>query len=174
MAFEVHALSPDGSSTPIDPRTYAFRSGDRFVVYYRPSMPGRVDIVNIAPQGQQNLIDSVNVPGGQLMTLGPYEFTGSTGDESLSLVLTPCSSSAIMAATRDIVKANAATAGGAPGLALQSCDMAATRGVRPHTRDIRKMQMDAGTSYALDPVTQQEVATGQYDARQVTISFHHQ
>ncbi len=173
MAYEVHALSPDGSSTPVDPTTYAFRSGDRFVVYYRPSMPGHVDVVNIAPQGQRTLIDAASVPGGQLMTLGPYEFTGSTGDESLSLVLTPCGSSAIMAATRDIVKANAATAG-VPGLALQSCDMAATRGVRPRTRDIRKMQMDAGTSYALDPVSQQEVASGQYDARQVTISFHHQ
>ena len=41
------------------------------------------------------------------------------------------------------------------------------------TRDIRKVQSDQGTTYALDAVTPQEMSTGQYAARQITISFNH-
>jgi hypothetical protein len=170
MAYEIHALGRDGSATPVDPATYVFRSGDRFVVYYRPSMPGHIDVFNITPRGQQNAIDATNVAGGQLVTLGPYEFADNLGDESLRLVLTPCGSPALLASTRDITKVTGVP--GAAGLTLPTC--AATRGLRPRTRDIRKLQMDSGTSYALDAVSPREVASGQYDSRQVTITFHHQ
>jgi hypothetical protein len=172
MAYEVHAMGRDGISTPVDPASYLFHTGDRFVVYYRPSMPGRVDVVNINPRGVQTAIDATSVPGGQLVTLGPYEFSDVTGDEALRLMLTPCGSPALMAATRDIMKVPGSAVGGAPGLQLSSCS-AGTRGMRGRTRDIRKSQVDGGTSYALDPVSQQEMASGQYDARQITITFHH-
>lgn len=171
MAYEVHALGRDGRAVPVDPSTYAFRTGDRFVVYYRPSLPGRVDVVNINPRGIESPIDVANVAGGQLVTLGPYEFASTTGDESLRLVLTPCNSPALLAATRDIVKV-AGGAMGASAMPLAACS-AATRGIKAKTRDIRRAEIDGGTSYALDAVSQQELITGQYASRQVTITFHH-
>jgi hypothetical protein len=171
MAYEVHAVGRDGRAVPVDPSTHMFRTGDRFVVHYRPSLPGRVDVFNINPRGVESAIDAANVAGGQLVTLGPYEFASTTGDESLRLVLTPCNSPALLAATRDIVKVPGGAAGPS-ALPLTACS-AATRDVGVKTRDIRKAEVDGGTSYALDRVSRQEMITGQYAARQVTITFHH-
>jgi hypothetical protein len=191
MAFEVHLLTADGRDTAVDPTTYLFNTGDRFLVYYRPSLPGTVQIFNTNPLGQTSRIDTVNIAAGQLATLGPYQFTDNKGDETLQLLLSPCSDSNLLAATRDIVKVGGtagATAGvnGGPangglanyglasgGLALPACSAAATRGVKPKTREIRKVGVDGGTSYALDAVSQQELSSGQYDSRAVKIGFHH-
>lgn len=181
IAYEVHALSADGRSTPINPATYVFRSGDKFTVYYRPSLPGRMEVYNINPAGQQTLIDSSNMAAGQMTTLGPYQFTNLTGDESLRLVLSPCSSPQLLAATRDIVRADAGyamTAQASPmassGGQLSNCSATSTRGLGAvHTRDIQKVAVDGTTSYALDPVSRQELSSGQVTAREANIVFHH-
>ena len=180
IAYEVHALSADGQSTPINPATYVFRTGDKFAVYFRPSLPGRMEIYNVNPAGQQTLIDTTNMAAGQMTTLGPYIFTNLTGDESLRLVLSPCSSPQLLAATRDIVRADSVyqaapqpspTAAG--GGQLSMCSAMATRGLGVRTRDIEKVAVEGTTSFALDPVSPRELSSGQVTAREVTIVFHH-
>lgn len=175
VAYEVHAMAPGGSAVPVNPATHAFRSGDQFLVYYRPSMPGRMEVYNINPLGQQTRIDSVSMAAGQMAKLGPYQFAAATGQESLRLVLMPCSSAALMAATRDIVNVSGSmpAVGTASGFSLASCTgTRAVEGVK--TRDIAKVAMDGVTGFALDPVSAQEYSSGQLDARELTIVFHHQ
>jgi len=174
FAYEVHAVGQGNTSTPINAATYSFRSGDRFMVHFRPSLPGRMDVYNINPFGQQTRIDSVDVAAGQLTSLGPYEFAGTKGDESLRLVLAPCSTPQLLTATRDIVNVSQATAGGTSGVALGSCDAPATRAVgQVRTRDIQKVAVDGSTSYALDAVSPTELSSGNLASREVTIVFHH-
>jgi hypothetical protein len=180
IAYEVHALGADGSSTPINPATYVFRTGDKFMVYYRPSLPGRMEVYNINPAGQRTLIDSSNMAAGQMTTLGPYEFTKLTGDESLRLVLSPCSSPQLLATTRDIVRADspypmtpqASPMANSSGQ-LSTCGATTTRGLDVRTRDIQKVAVDGTTSYALDPVSQHELTTGQVTPREANIVLHH-
>jgi hypothetical protein len=173
IAYEVHALLADGRSTPISQATYEFRTGDKFMVYYRPSLPGRMEIYNINPAGQQTLIDATNMAAGQMTALGPYQFTNLSGDESLRLVLSPCSNPQLLAATRDIVKVDAAAPISGGGVQLSSCGMTTSRGLSVHTRDIQKVAVDGTTSFALDPVSHQELASGQVVPRETTIVFHH-
>jgi hypothetical protein len=177
IAYEIHALSADDHWVPINPATYEFRSGDRFMVYYRPSLPGRMQVYNVNPAGQQTLIDSTDMAAGQMAGLGPYEFTNLTGDESLRLLLTPCSTPQLLVATRDIVKANVPApsnvqTGG--GVNLSACDATTARAIHiARRRDIQKVALDGTTSFALDPVSGQELASGLVDSREVTIVFHH-
>jgi hypothetical protein len=176
IAYEVHAVSADGHDTPINTATYEFRTGDKFMVYYRPSLPGHMEIYNVNPAGQQTLIDSSNMAAGQMISLGPYQFTNLTGDETLRLVLSPCSNPQLLAATRDIVRMDAppqATPVAGGGLQLASCGAPTARGLNVHTRDIQRVAVDGTTSFALDPVSQRELATGQLTAREATIVFHH-
>lgn len=184
IAYEVHALSTDGRSTPINPATYMFKTGDKFTVYYRPSLPGRMEVYNINPAGKQTLIDASNMAAGQMTTLGPYQFANLTGDESLRLVLSPCSSPQLLAATRDIVRADSTypmTSQMSPqmppmansGGQLSACSATTTRGLAVHTRDIQRVAVDGMTSYALDPVSQQELTAGQVTPREANIVFHH-
>jgi hypothetical protein len=42
-----------------------------------------MEIYNVNPKGQQTLIDSSDMAAGQMVGLGPYQFTNQTGDESL-------------------------------------------------------------------------------------------
>ena len=142
------------------------------MVYYRPSMPGRMEVYNINPAGQQSRIDSVTMAAGQLASLGPYQFTSMTGEESLRLVLAPCSTPQLLVATRDIVNVGAATATSS-GVQLGACGAPTTRGLKVNTRDITKVAVDGGTAFALDPVTRQELSSGQVTAREINIVFHH-
>ncbi len=183
IAYEVHAIGADGSATPVNSATYEFRTGDKFKVFYRPSLPGRMEIYNINASGQQTLIDSSNMAAGQLSELGPYQFANQTGDESLRLVLSPCSNAQLLATTRDIVRADApppapgtAAAPTGSGVQLSTCGGPTTRGInrkKVRTRDIQKVAVDGTTSFALDPVSRQEQATGQVETREVTIIFRH-
>lgn len=173
LAFEVHRLQPGGATVLVDPAVNEFRTGERFVVYFRPSLPGRMDVYNINPAGQQVLIDTQQLAGGQLTRLGPYEFTAATGDEQLRLVLQPCSTPQLVSATRDIVRVqdNVPVQG---GIELQSCTTSATRSLRSvPTRDIRKVTVEDGTRFALDPLSDQEVASGHVAPREVTLRFSH-
>lgn len=173
VAYEVHALAPDGTVTPVNPAIYAFRTGDRFVVHFRPSMPGSMDVYNINPLGRQTRIDSVRMAAGQLMTLGPYEFTATKGEDALRLVLMPCARNDLIVATRNIVNAAADPAvAPANGFSLSNCDAPTTRSI--NTRDITRVAVDGTTSFALDPISAQEYSSGLLDARQVTVAFHHQ
>jgi hypothetical protein len=172
IAYEVHLVNVDGSMTGVDPATYSFRTGDRFRVYYRPALPGRVDVFNVNAAGQNSQIDNVNVAAGELVTLGPYEFANLTGEETLILRQSACVTPTQFAPTRDIVKAADGAAG---GLQFASCSDVVTRGIKKPTkvRDIKKVSMEGGTSFALDPVSANEMSTGQYTPRQVTITLHH-
>lgn len=175
VAYEVHAVGANGMTTAVNPASYLFRTGDQFVVYYRPSMPGRMEVYNVNPLGQQTRIDAVEMAAGQMAKLGPYQFSGTAGQESLRLVLMPCSTSQLMTATRDIVNVSGSVPAqpGAGGFALSSCT--ATRSVNKiKTRDIAKVAVDGMTSFALDPVSPQEYSSGQLDGRDVTIVFRHQ
>jgi hypothetical protein len=174
VAFEVHAQSRDGSDSIVDPATHNFATGDRFVVYYRPSLPGIVDVFNVNPVGQVTHIDRAAIAAGQLVTLGPYEFTATTGDEALRLTLSPCTSQTLTAATRSIVRPGGIADASAPGtLTLPACDAPAQRGLPPTTRDISRVGTEGTTNFALDPLNSQELSSGQYAARSLTISFHH-
>jgi hypothetical protein len=173
LAFEVHRLEPDGATLPVDPAVHEFRTGERFVVYFRPSLPGRMDVYNINPAGQQMLIDTQDLAGGQLTRLGPYEFTATTGDEQLRLVMQPCSTPQLVSATRDIVRVPD-TMPVQGGMGLQACSQFATRSLRSvPTRDIRKVAVEDGTQFALDALSEEEVASGQVAPREVTLRFRH-
>ena len=172
IAYEVHAIGAGGAGVPVDPARHEFRTGERFVVHYRPALPGRMEVYNINPVGQQTLIDSVELAAGQLATLGPYEFAALTGDEQLRLVLTPCSTPALLLATRDIVKVATPVPAGS-GLGMASCGPVTRSIDRPATRDIRKVALDGTTAFALDPVSASERSSGQFASREVTILFRH-
>lgn len=171
MAYEIHALRPDGSAVPVNPASYEFHTGDQFVVMYRPTLPGRMRVVNVNPAGRETEIDSVEVAAGQLLRLGPYRFESLQGDESLRFIITPCSNPALLTATRDIVKVDAGTG---TALNLGNCANALTRSIRgPRTRDIRKVAVEGNTGFAFDPVSQQELASGELAPRELTVMFRH-
>lgn len=172
LAYEVHALQPDGSSIPVNAAIHEFRTGDRFMVHYRPSLPGRLDVFNVNPLGVQTSIDSVEIAAGQLASLGPYQFTANKGDEALRLVLAPCSTPQLLTATRDIVNVS----GNVPasgGVSLGNCGVVGRSVDKVKTRDIQKVAVDGTTSFALDPVSQTEFASGNVASRDITIVFHH-
>lgn len=182
VAYEVHAMLPNGTTTAVNAATYEFHTGDKFLVHFRPSLPGRMEVYNVNPLGQQSRIDTANMAAGQLTTLGPYQFASNKGDESLRLVLAPCGTESLYAQTRDIV--NVSTMPGAaptgaynytpPNLALSNCGAPATRSVNQiKTRDIQKVAVDGTTSFALDPVSTNELTSGQLAPREITIYFHH-
>jgi hypothetical protein len=178
LAYEVQLLAPGGQTMTVDPATHYFATGDRFVVMYRPSLPGQVAIYNVNPLGQEKLIDSINVAAGELTRLGPYEFRHNTGTEVLRLILSPCRNDGLMATTRDIVKVDemASPVASSPpsgALTLQDCAIVASRSVRPETRDIVKVGAEDGTMFALDPVSQQEIQAGNFTARELTLTFNH-
>lgn len=172
LAYEVHAVGPNGATMPVNPATHEFRTGDRFVVFYRPTLPGQMDVINVNPAGQRTQIDRVDLAAGQLAQLGPYEFAALTGDEQLKLVLSPCQTPALMAATRDIINVSAAPVS-TPEFSLAGCSPV-TRSIRDvQTRDIRKVAVEGTTGFALDPVSAAEFSSGQVTPREVTISFRH-
>jgi len=182
MAFEVHWLHRDGRTQPVDPATHYFATGDRFVVFYRPTLPGRVNIFNVNPLGEEKQIDAVNVAAGELARLGPYEFRGTTGQELLRLILSPCSSPQLQATTRDIVRVDdfsqpmpmpAQPPATPSALGLGDCNAVMSRSARPTTRDIVKVEMDGDTLFALDPISPQEVAAGRLESREITIALRH-
>ncbi|MEX2148653.1 MAG: hypothetical protein WD793_00420 [Steroidobacteraceae bacterium] len=172
LAYEVHAVGPNGAMAPVNPATHEFRTGDRFVVFYRPTLPGQMDVINVNPAGQRTQIDRVDLAAGQLAQLGPYEFAALTGDEQLKLVLSPCQTPALMATTRDIINVSAAP-DSTPEFSLAGCSPV-TRSIREvQTRDIRKVAVEGTTGFALDPVSAAEFSSGQVTPREVTISFRH-
>lgn len=178
LAYEVQTIGRSGETMTVDPATHYFATGDRFVVLYRPSLPGQVAIYNVNPLGQEKKIDAVNVAAGELTRLGPYEFRHNAGTEIMRLILSPCLNDGLMATTRDIVKVDEMQPVGAASppssaLNLPSCSMVAARSERPQTRDIVKVGAEEGTMFALDPVAQQEVQTGNYTARELTLTFNH-
>ena len=172
IAYEIHLVQADGSTQPVDIASYAFRTGDQFRVYYRPSLPGRVDVFNINAAGQNAQIDSSVVAAGELASLGPYQFTDLQGEETLILKLSPCVTPQLYATTRSIVKVPGAQPVNNP-MGLGDCSSTATRGLKTKTRDIRKVSVEGGTSFALDPIASAELGDGSLSARQVTITLHH-
>lgn len=174
LAYEVHAFQPGGAAVPVNPATHVFRTGERFIVLFRPTLPGRMDVYNVNPAGRRTQIDSVELAGGQLARLGPYEFTAMTGDEQLRLVLMPCSTPELTLATRDIVKVTDVATAPSTGFNLASCGGLTTRSIDgPATRDIRKVAVEGTTGFALDPIAADERESGRLAPREVTINFRH-
>jgi hypothetical protein len=184
LAFEVHSQSPDGTTAPVNPATHDFRTGDRFVIFFRPTLPGHMEVYNINAAGSQTQIDLQVIAAGQLARLGPYEFAALTGDEQLKLVIVPCTSPALAVATRDIVNVAAGTENASSqvqtgeGIELSTCAPAVrsigrvrTRDIR--TRDIRNVAVEGSTGFALDPVSPQERTSGRLAPREVTILLRH-
>ena len=172
LAYEVHLLGAGGTSTPVNAATYEFHTGDRFVVHFRPTLPGHLKVFNINPLGKRTRIDSADLAAGVMSTLGPYEFTAATGDESLQLTLSPCQSPELLATTRDIIKVSSKV-GPSSGPVLSSCTMTSRSISEPQTRDIVKVALDDSTSFALDPVSPTELSSGNLAPREITIVFHH-
>jgi hypothetical protein len=182
IAYEIHLLQRDGSTLPVDPTSYAFRTGDQFRVYYRPSLPGRIDVYNINAAGQQAQIDSSVIAAGELASLGPYQFTDMQGEETLVLTLSPCVTPVTYQTTRNIVKAQSAqnyptdnAMGANNAMGFDSCSTTSTRSLKdkPKTRDIKKVSVEGGTSFALDPIGANELGQGDMAPRQVMITLHH-
>jgi hypothetical protein len=173
-AYDVHAVGAAGNEIYVNAATHEFRTGDRFKVYFRPTLPGRLDVYNINPQGRETRIDAVEVAAGQLTTLGPYQFAANKGDESLRFVISPCTTQQLLVATRDIVNVYASAPPTSGALPLSACGAPTTRSANAvKTRDIQKVAVDGTTSFALDPVSQAELASGQLAPREFTVWFHH-
>lgn len=170
VAYEVHLIGPDLAVRPVDPARHVFHTGDRFQVHYRPSLPGRVRVFNLNPRGTESRIDSVKVAAGQLVSLGPYRFVGAQGDETLKLVLQPCSTPEMATATRSIVKVSALSGAAKPALRVGDCGAADTHA---RVRSIGKATMDGATAFALDPLTNREARSGQIAPRELSISLRH-
>ena len=185
LAYEIQLISRTGATMTVDPATHVFATGDRFVMMYRPSLPGQVVLYNTTyspdgrPLGPEKIVDTVNVAAGELTRLGPYEFRNNQGMEQLRLVLTACRNEQLMATTRDIVKVEdvpvatqASTA--SPAINFQNCSSVATRGVDGlQPRDIVKVSSEEGTMFALDPVSPQEMQAGNIAPRELTLAFNH-
>jgi hypothetical protein len=142
-------------------------------VHYRPALPGRVTISNVDPRGNESRIDQSQVAAGQLATLGPYRFVDSTGRETLKLRLEPCSSPTLTAASRAIVKAGAPASANATALRINDCSEALARGFAAKTRAITKTSLDGATRFALDPMERDEMASGEFMARELAITLQH-
>lgn len=177
LAFEVHAVFPDGRSVTVDTASHGFATGDRFVVFYRPTLPGKLEVFNINPLGQQTLIETLDLAGGELAQMGPYEFVNTSGEERLRLLMHPCTTPALLASTRDIVKAGTgdsmASPAPLPALRLPVCGTSG-RSVQVRTRDIKKVENDGTIAFALDPLSPSELESGVIDSRELTIIFKHQ
>lgn len=187
LAYEVHLLAPDGGTVPVNPAAHEFHTGDRFIVLYRPTLPGRMQVYNINPAGRETQIDALDIAAGQLARLGPYEFAAMRGDEQLRLILAPCATQSAPLLTRDIVNVaqayggqsgyqiNDAYAAASPdSLQFNSCTSVASRSATAmRTRDIRKVAVEDLTAFAFDPIAAQERASGDFAPRELTIVFHH-
>jgi hypothetical protein len=173
VAYEVHLIGSDGSARAVDPARYQFHTGDRFQLHYRPTLPGRVQVFNVNPLGAESRIDTVEVAAGQLASLGPYRFVEPRGDETMKLVLEPCSTPLLTAATRSIVKVAAPSVAEDAPLRIGTCGDVTARGLRAKPRSIRKTTMDGATAFALDPLSADEIGTGQIGARELQIALRH-
>lgn len=175
IAYEIHAIDRRGVAKAVDATTHQFHTGDLFRIYYRPTLPGRIRVSNVDPTGATALVDRVEVAAGQLVQLGPYEFVGRKGRETVRLLLEPCESALLMASTRAIVKRPASEFGPAVGgLKMRGCDRGAGADQKdPLTRAIRKSTTEGSTVYALDRVAARELTSGNYDARAVDITLWH-
>jgi hypothetical protein len=193
IAYEIQLLSDDGKAISVNPVGYRFHTGDRFQIALRPSLPGMINVYNTDPRGVTHKIDSQSIAGGKLMKLGVYRFVHETGEEKLRIVLSPCSTPVLLAATRSIVRAEedapdpAPAANPAPkatavrpsgsvfaarSAPLQACSVL-TEPLRPKTRSIEKVESEGETAFALDRASSEETATGRYASREVTIVMLH-
>jgi hypothetical protein len=172
VAYEVHLLGQDGAAQPVDATRHVFSTNDRFQVYYRPALPGRVSVLNVNPQGRESQIDSVEVAAGQLTALGPYQFVGAKGKETLKLVLQPCISPSFASETRAIVKTSQSSTT-VPAFRLGQCADALPRSARAKTRTIRKVTVEGSTAFALDPLSSEEMQSGRLDTREIRIALQH-
>ena len=173
VAYEVHLIGTGGSDRAVDPARHAFHTGDRFQIYYRPTLPGRIKVFNVDPKGSESRIDGVEVAAGQLAALGPYQFVGAKGEEMLKLVLEPCSSTRLTAATRAIVKIGAASAAADPSVRIADCGDPRRPEMDAKPRTISKIAIDGATAFALDPLSREELKSGRVGTREVRIALHH-
>jgi len=166
VAYATFIVEPNGEAKRIDPSTHQFRTGDQFFVRYVPNLPGRVDVSNINPRGQEVPLGSWPVAAGQEVTLpaqGTFQFDGAAGDEGLRIAFTPCTSGA---GTRDItINASASVNYGA---LLPACGGAQKNA----TRDIA-VSFENGIGYGVSPLDRGEVQTRAVETRSLVVQFRH-
>ena len=176
IAYQVWLLGRDGSRTPVDPANRVFASGERFEVDYRPNFPGTIEVFNIDPVGKQERIDRLELAAAELGKLGPYEFGGEKGEEKLRIVLYPCLSSRTAGGTATSRGISKVQIRPEVTQALGGCQADAGKEAPPPvaTRGISKVAREGGTSFALDPVGQGEIASGKILPREILLRFQHQ
>jgi len=166
VAYAAFVVGPNGEPKRIDPSTYLFETGDQFFVRYVPNLPGRVDVSNINPRGQEIHLGSWPVAAGQEVTLpaqGTFQFDGSSGDEGLRIAFSPCTNGG---AARDItINASANVNYGA---LLPVCSTSQ----KVATRDI-PVSYENGIGYGVSSLDRNEVQTRSVEARALVVQFRH-
>ena len=61
----------------------------------------------------------------------------------------------------------------APSFERELQSAVASRDLQPQRRDIVKVGDEEGTLFALDPVSQQEMSSGDFASRDLTLTFNH-
>jgi hypothetical protein len=176
VAYEIHLQRPGGADVAVDPMHHTFHTGDRFVLYYRPTLPGVMTVYNTDPTGKTKQIDTQDIAAGQLAKLGPYRFVKDTGRETLRLVLNPCASKELLVATRSIVRVEAddeSPVAAPRSMPLQSCAAkASSHGMA--TRGIERVDTEGNTAFAMERALPDEESSGKYAPRGITIHFLHE
>jgi hypothetical protein len=176
IAYEVYAGTQSGTWRRVDPLRHTFRTGDRFTVAYRPNLPGHISVFNVNPRGEETLLETLDVAGGQLLQLGPYEFAGTIGRDVLRIELTPCRPLETRGVRRrDIVKVGQLTVvpSNMADCSERGESLAQARSLRLKKRDIVRVQAEGGIAYAVDRIGREEGNSGVYDTRTVEIVFQH-
>lgn len=165
VAYATYLVAPDSEPVRVDAATYQFRTGDQFIVRYVANMPGRMDVSNVNPRGQETALGTWPVVSGEQVTMpsqGAFQFNGSAGDEGLRFYFTPCTSGV---PTRDISMTAAATVN--YGTLLPSCNARTTS-----TRDIT-VSAENGMGYAVSQLDKPELDTKSVETRVFMVRFRH-
>ena len=165
IAYTAYLVTNEAEPVRVDAATYQFHTGDQFFVRYVANMPGRLDVSNVNPRGQETRLGTWPVSAGQQGTIpaqGTFQFTGDSGDEGMRLAFTPCTSGA---ATRDISINSTATVN--YGGLLPVCSERTLA-----TRDIQ-IKSENGVGYAVAQLDKQELKAGAIETRLFMIRFRH-
>lgn len=93
MRVQIYA-EKNGKPIPVNPKTYYFKTGDRFKVKIEYNTPGIVEFINIDPKGKTTYLGSWVVEhaftGTMLPADGYFKFVGTKGTEKLIVRFFPC------------------------------------------------------------------------------------
>jgi hypothetical protein len=164
IAYQVFLAPGPGELIPVDPRRRTFSTGERLAVYLRTTHFGELAVSGASPDGHRVLLAPTSVRPGQLVRVGPLEFTGGSSVADIEVRWSPSAAPAD-ARTRDIVAASDGRTD-APRSQASVADAPPRRLVA---------YPDAGaTFFATDPVQAAESGSGRYRARTLAIELRHE